>query len=226
MIGSALRIYWSTKITPHELLMDLKPKPWNLCRSTDLSLRRWSTLCSSTFISSSRQPLIQSPLIHNHMSFRFFVWETGYFNTIDITLDRWCCLCSFVYPSMFFHHPYCPLYDIPIFFSKLWNRTNMIFQGRLLHLLGMSHMGPSNSPHSLKGWSWIMQMNDWISYCHILRFSTPSPPSSSLPTLPLSLTELLLVSNSLCLASPPQDYMTFSSLIHLLWFMIGSHFWL
>ena len=38
------------------------------------------------------------------------------------------------------------------------------------------------------------------SHIHVLRFFTPSPPSSSLPTLPSSLMELHLVSNLFCLA--------------------------
>jgi len=84
----------------HPRMFGVDIKQWTNCR---VGMLGWALL-SLNFALVSNQvngpklaPMVNALLINIYL-FKFFVWETGYFNTIDITLDRagyyicWGCL--------------------------------------------------------------------------------------------------------------------------------------
>jgi len=92
------QFYAGIEIHPRMLGVDIKQ--WTNCR---VGMLGWALL-SLNFALAALQihgvklgPLVNAFLINLYL-FKFFVWETGYFNTIDITLDRagyyicWGCL--------------------------------------------------------------------------------------------------------------------------------------
>ena len=88
----------------HPRLLGVDIKQWTNCR---VGMMGWSLLVVAFcvagiqihgFSQSSMGQLVNAVLINIYL-LKFFYWETGYFNTLDITLDRagyylcWGCLC-------------------------------------------------------------------------------------------------------------------------------------
>ncbi|TRY77041.1 hypothetical protein TCAL_03858 [Tigriopus californicus] len=85
----------------HPRILDVDVKQWTNCR---VGMLGWSILVTTFCIASNlRNGFAPGPIAHaillNLYLLKFFYWETGYFNTLDITLDRagyylcWGCLC-------------------------------------------------------------------------------------------------------------------------------------
>merc|ERR1711872_399030 len=84
----------------HPRLFGVDIKQWTNCR---MGMMGWALLVLNFSLASIKlnyfqlAPLANSVLINLYL-FKFFYWETGYFNTLDITLDRagyylcWGCL--------------------------------------------------------------------------------------------------------------------------------------
>lgn len=84
----------------HPRLLGVDIKQWTNCR---VGMMGWALLVLNFALASIQKnyfsfgPLVNATLINLYL-FKFFYWETGYFNTLDITLDRagyylcWGCL--------------------------------------------------------------------------------------------------------------------------------------
>jgi 7-dehydrocholesterol reductase len=83
----------------HPRLMGVDVKQWTNCR---VGLMGWQVLILAFFIAGLRQGFnpghFANVFLQTIYIGKFFWWETGYFNTLDITLDRagyyicWGCL--------------------------------------------------------------------------------------------------------------------------------------
>jgi len=94
--------YRGVKLHPRILGVDVKQ--WSNCR---VGMLGWAllvvTFCIASIITHNSYEIalgsIINALLINIYLLKFFYWETGYFNTLDITLDRagyylcWGCLC-------------------------------------------------------------------------------------------------------------------------------------
>jgi len=88
----------------HPRILDVDVKQWTNCR---VGMMGWSLLvvnfCLAGIrlhgLSAASSGQIVNAVLINIYLFKFFFWETGYFNTLDITLDRagyylcWGCMC-------------------------------------------------------------------------------------------------------------------------------------
>lgn len=83
----------------HPRLFGVDVKQWTNCR---VGMMAWQILIVAFLLAGTRQGInaghLANVLIQTVYIAKFFWWETGYFNTLDITLDRagyyicWGCL--------------------------------------------------------------------------------------------------------------------------------------
>ena len=102
----------------HPRLLGVDVKQWTNCR---VGMMSWQILIIAFLIAGSREGSINpghaaNVSIQTIYIAKFFLWETGYFNTLDMILDRagyyicWGCLvwvpCLYTYSSFYLveHH--------------------------------------------------------------------------------------------------------------------------
>jgi 7-dehydrocholesterol reductase len=102
----------------HPRLLGVDVKQWTNCR---VGMMSWQILIIAFLIAGSREGSINrghaaNVFIQTIYIAKFFLWETGYFNTLDMILDRagyyicWGCLvwvpCLYTYSSFYLveHH--------------------------------------------------------------------------------------------------------------------------